>query len=57
MAENIWQTATFLSYVQTVTSNSRTAGIQTDAGAAYLKAINNPGGRRDSQLSLRAIAG
>jgi HipA-like protein len=44
VAENIWLPTTFLSYVRTVPSSSRTARIQTDAGAAYLKAINNPEG-------------
>jgi hypothetical protein len=39
VAKNIWQPTTFLRYVRTVPSSSRTAFIQTDAGAAYLKAI------------------
>lgn len=39
-----WQPTTFLRYVRTVQSSSRTALIETDAGAAYLKAINNPEG-------------
>jgi hypothetical protein len=39
-----WQPTTFLRYVLTVQSSSRTALIETDAGAAYLKAINNPEG-------------
>jgi HipA-like kinase len=44
VAKNIWQPTMFLRYVRTVPSSSRTALIQTDAGAAYLKAINNPEG-------------
>jgi hypothetical protein len=40
----IWQPTTFLRYVRTVQSSSRTALIETDAGAAYFKAINNPEG-------------
>lgn len=39
-----WKPTTFLRYVCTVQSSSRTALIETDAGAAYLKAINNPEG-------------
>jgi len=39
-----WQPTTFLRYVRTVQSSSRTALIETDAGAAYFKAINNPEG-------------
>lgn len=44
MADSVWQPTTFLRYVRTVASSSRTALIQTDTGAAYLKAINNPEG-------------
>jgi hypothetical protein len=40
----VWQPTTFVSFTRTVASSSRTALIQTDAGAAYLKAINNPEG-------------
>ena len=39
-----WQPTTFLRYIETVDSSSRTAIIETDAGSAYLKAINNPQG-------------
>ncbi len=39
-----WQPTTFLRYVRTVKSSSRAALIETDAGAAYLKAVNNPEG-------------
>ena len=40
----VWPPTTFVRFVRTVASSSRTALIQTDAGAAYLKAINNPEG-------------
>lgn len=39
-----WQPQTVLRYVRTVRSSSRTAFVQTDAGGAYLKAVNNPEG-------------
>ena len=39
-----WQPTTFLRFIETVDSSSRTAIIETDAGQAYLKAINNPQG-------------
>lgn len=39
-----WQPNTFRRYIRTVASSSRVALIQTDAGPAYLKAINNPEG-------------
>lgn len=39
-----WRPTTFLRYIETVESSSRTAIIETDAGRAYLKAINNPQG-------------
>lgn len=39
-----WQPTTFLRFIETVESSSRTAIIETDAGRAYLKAINNPQG-------------
>ena len=39
-----WRPTTFLRYIETVDSSSRTAIIETDEGRAYLKAINNPQG-------------
>lgn len=39
-----WQPTTILRYTETVASSSRTAVVETDAGEAYLKAINNPEG-------------
>lgn len=42
MANNPWQPTTFLRYIETIGSSSLTAIVQTDAGRAYLKAINNP---------------
>ena len=39
-----WRPTTFLRYIETVESSSRTAIIETDEGRAYLKAINNPQG-------------
>jgi len=44
LAVDGWQPTTFLRYVRTVDSSSRTALVHTDAGTAYLKAINNPQG-------------
>lgn len=44
MAGSVWQPTTFVRFVRTVASSSRTALIQTDAGAAYTKVINNPEG-------------
>ncbi|MEW6209198.1 MAG: HipA family kinase [Acidobacteriota bacterium] len=46
MTDRIWQPASFLRYVRTFDSSSRTAFVQTDAGPAYLKAINNPQGQQ-----------
>ena len=43
-ADPLWQPTTFRRYVRTVASSSRVALIRTDAGPAYLKAINNPEG-------------
>ena len=40
----VWHPTTFVRFVRTVASSSRTALIQTDAGLTYLKAINNPEG-------------
>jgi hypothetical protein len=37
-----WQPTKFLRYIETIGSSSRTAIVRTDAGLAYLKAINNP---------------
>ena len=37
-----WRPTTLLRYVRTVASGSRVALVRTDAGLAYLKAINNP---------------
>lgn len=42
MTGNPWRPSSFLRYIDTVRSSSRTAIIETDAGRAYLKAINNP---------------
>jgi hypothetical protein len=42
LANNPWRPTTFLRYVETIGSSSLTAIVQTDAGRAYLKAINNP---------------
>jgi hypothetical protein len=39
---SLWQPTTFLRYIETIGSSSLTAVVQTDAGRAYLKAINNP---------------
>jgi hypothetical protein len=39
-----WKPTTFLRYVKTFQSSSYVALIETDAGPAYLKAINNPEG-------------
>jgi hypothetical protein len=40
--DNPWQPTKFLRHIETTGSSSRTAIVQTDAGLAYLKAINNP---------------
>ena len=42
MTDCPWQPTTFLRYIETIGSSSLTAIVQTDAGRAYLKAINNP---------------
>lgn len=42
MTDCPWQPTIFLRHIETIGSSSRTAIIQTDAGRAYLKAINNP---------------
>ena len=42
MKDSLWQPTKFLSYIETIGSSSRTAIVRTDAGLAYLKAINNP---------------
>ena len=39
-----WQLQTVLRYIRAARSNSGTAFGQTDAGGAYLKAVNNPEG-------------
>lgn len=39
-----WQPKQFRRYIETIVSSSLTAIIETDAGRAYLKAINNPQG-------------
>lgn len=41
---NVWKPKTFIRYGETFSSSSLTARIVTDAGEAYLKAINNPEG-------------
>ena len=41
---NVWKPKTFIKYGETFSSSSLTARIVTDAGEAYLKAINNPEG-------------
>jgi hypothetical protein len=41
----VWQPIMFCSHIRTVTSSSLTAIINTDAGLADLKAINNPQGQ------------
>lgn len=40
----LWPPTTFVRFVKTIASSSRTALVQTDAGPTYLKAINNPEG-------------
>ena len=42
MRDSNWQPTKFLRYIETIGSSSRTAIVRTDAGLAYLKAINNP---------------
>lgn len=44
MSHSAWQPKQFSRYVQTIGSSSQTAVIETDAGRAFLKAINNPQG-------------
>ena len=44
MSHSIWQPRQFRRYIETIESSSLTAVIETDAGRAYLKAINNPQG-------------
>jgi hypothetical protein len=44
VSEHPWPPESFHRFVQTIESSSRTAYIHTDAGPAYLKAINNPEG-------------
>ncbi len=42
MTKDLWQPRKFLRYIETIRSSSLTAIIQTDAGRAFFKAINNP---------------
>ncbi len=44
MSNPAWQPRQFRRYIETIASSSLTAVIETDAGRAYLKAINNPQG-------------
>lgn len=44
MSRSAWQPKQFSRYVETINSSSLTAVIVTDAGRAFLKAINNPQG-------------
>jgi hypothetical protein len=39
-----WPPTTFVRFVRTIASSSRTTLVQTDGGPTYLKAINNPEG-------------
>lgn len=44
MSHSAWQPKQFSRYIETIKSSSLTAVIETDAGRAFLKAINNPHG-------------
>jgi HipA-like protein len=44
VVDSRWQPKQFRRYIETIKSSSLTAVIETDAGRAYLKAINNPQG-------------
>lgn len=44
MSDFAWQPTHFRRYIETIESSSLTAVIETDAGRAFLKAINNPYG-------------